>query len=69
MKVDAQSENNQFILVCGYCANHDNEKCYLEINFVDMVMYYRCSKCKKINKLDFSLLKPAPYPRSVVAKR
>ena len=55
-------EENQFVMVCGHCAYHDNKRCVLEINFVDMVMYYRCGKCKKINTLDFSLMRPKPYP-------
>ena len=60
--------NNQFVLVCGHCANHDNERCLLEINFVDMAMYYKCTKCKKMNILDFHLIKPQPYPRPLAAK-
>jgi len=66
--VDVTDKSNQFVLVCGYCANHDNRDCCLEINFIDMVMYYMCSKCKKINKLDFSLLKSKPYPKSILVK-
>ena len=66
---DITSENNIFVLVCGHCAHHDNRDSCLEINFADMVMYYRCSKCKKTNTLDFSLLKPSPYPKSIAVKR
>ena len=63
-----ESEVNQFVMVCEFCANHDNRKCCLEINFIDKKMYYMCSKCKKINTLDFSLFKPAPYPKSRLAR-
>ena len=60
------SEENQFVLVCGYCANHDNKGNAVEINFIDMAMYYKCTKCKKMNILDFSLMKQSPYPRSIM---
>ena len=60
----ANPELNQFVLVCGHCANHVNKGNLVEINFVDMAMYYKCTKCKKMNTLDFSLMKPKPYPRS-----
>ena len=64
----AGSPLNQFVLVCGHCSNHDNGHMVVEINFADKAMYYKCSKCKKMNILDFSLLHPAPYPKMVVSR-
>lgn len=66
--IDVSKEENQFVLVCGFCANHDNKRSVVEINFIDMAMYYKCSKCHKINILDFCLMKPKPYP-SIIARR
>ena len=60
---EASNQNNQFVLVCGHCAFHDNRNCALEVNFADKAMYYKCSKCKKMNILDFSKLHPEPYPK------
>jgi len=62
------SDANQILCVCGHCAHHDNSGVHIEINWIDMRMYYKCSDCKKINELDFSLLRPAPYPKTVVRK-
>ena len=59
---------NEFVMVCGYCANHDNKGCRMEINFIDKKMYYLCTECKKVNELDFSLIKPAPYPRPIMSR-
>lgn len=61
--VDVTKEEVQISLVCGHCANHDNRRSILEINFVDMIMYYTCSKCKKMNTLDFAAIRPKPYPK------
>jgi hypothetical protein len=65
---DMSKEEVQIVLVCGHCANHDNRRAILEINFIDMIMYYTCSKCKKINKLDFAQLRPKPYPRIGISR-
>ena len=59
-------ELNQFVLVCGHCTNHDNKGNVVEINFVDQALYYKCTKCKKMNIIDFSRIKPEPYPRTVM---
>lgn len=66
--VDMSKDEVQITLVCGYCANHDSRRAILEINFIDMIMYYTCSKCKKINKLDFAAIRPKPYPKISASK-
>jgi len=63
--VKPNPDMNQFVLVCGHCAGHSNKGNLLEINWIDMKMYYKCPDCKKMNVLDFSLLKPEPYPRTI----
>ena len=57
---------NQMVYVCGFCANHDNRNVVIEVNFIDQAIYYKCTKCKKMNILDFSLMKQKPYPRTIM---
>ena len=66
--VDTSLGFNQMVYVCGFCAHHDNRGVVGECNFVDKAIYYKCSKCKKMNILDFSLIKHEPYPRPIVRR-
>lgn len=66
IKIEGVSEIglNQIICVCGKCGNHDNENGTLEFNFREQKVMYTCSKCKKMNEMQFGKELPQPYPRT-----
>ena len=57
---------SKVIYVCGFCANHDDKG--VEWNFIDKAIYYKCSKCKKMNVLDLSNLHAEPYPSPIITR-
>lgn len=60
---DAELNINTFICICAFCNNHDTENASVEINFRERKFLYLCSKCKKMNELNFGSNTPQPLPR------
>jgi len=56
----------QLTLVCD--CGHTDLTGRLEMNFADNIMYFKCSKCKKMNILDFSIIKQKPYPKPTIGR-
>ena len=56
------------ICVCAFCNNHDSTVGTLEFNFKEQKVYYVCSKCKKMNEINFGGQKATPLPRSKFAR-
>lgn len=56
-------EKANLICVCEFCRNHNNNA-LIEINFADKTIYYFCSSCEKMNKMDLSKPLPPSYPKS-----
>lgn len=52
----------RFICVCSKCNNHDTNGA-IEFNFREMCIFYVCSSCKEMNKLELKALTPTPYAK------
>ena len=65
-KESAPIEGVKISLVCE--CGHTDLKGRLEVNFADKTMYFKCSKCKKMNFLNFNHIAPKPYPRSTIGR-
>jgi len=65
---DVIQKNTAIIMVCT-CGKHSNSPGdgVIEFNFRDEKIYFHC-ECGKMNVLDFSFTKPAPFPSMRVAR-
>jgi hypothetical protein len=52
----------RFYCVCGHCNHHDSTP-GVEINFHENAIYYKCSSCRKMNKMMIKALVPQPFPK------
>lgn len=60
---NAEISVSQIICVCP-CGQHDNKNATIEFNFRDKKVYYTCSKCHKINDMQFGeKILPLPQTR------
>ncbi len=66
MRIEGTAEFgiNELICVCGHCNNHDLECATIEFNFKQQAVYYSCSKCGKMNEINFSKPHIPPMPKS-----
>ncbi len=56
------------IVVCKcVCGHVDKENATIEINFQEQKVFYSCSKCKKMNTMQFGK-QSIPMPRTTIGR-
>ncbi len=64
----ADIEINNLVCHCAFCDNHDEHDARIELNFREQKLMYTCSKCHKMNTVEFGKEKPPPYPHSRISR-